>query len=851
MTVTYNRQTVKIPVYINGEYEDGTEPNSTTKIFRYLEKGEVLVSGMRIVRGKEHYFADSKKILNGVVVLDEGADKGKMILIVNGDRDKTPGVKTVGSDSYYVGADGFIKVNCMFNGEKTGTGADTDKTYYAGEDGKLVADKLVEVNGKTYYFKASSEMAKASSAAKDYEQVEKYYVNADGEVAIKGIFKVNEVNRLFREDGTIVSYTDSDVKDGQITVGGVKYIIDEKTNEARADVVWELVSVDWSAVTYTDTAATAKDKVMFSLKSSASVNNTANVSANAVEVVSENETQKTFKATAAHEGYSFVSENTVFSHTVHEYTVSFNWISVSTNKADTVVTAEATCKNGGEKTALEVTLTDKTIGSKIEYTASATDPNGKVWTSKKNIDKDGNVKDGPAGQPLVEGGDIVIIGLNEDGYPFSNKKAITPAFTVMDGDVVLALSKDYTVKYKNNKQITDAAIIEVTGKGNYQGKSTSATFKIYDPVAQAKNDGVELIDGTVKKIAKISPVVYNGTAQYPEQIVVTMKDKSTVTMKHEGDGVYVNASEAADAKQLVVTVTNNVKKGSAIVAVAAADGTVKTATFKINAADISTATVADDMEATFAVKGTRPDHISVIWKNGDDEEVELVEGQDFTVSLKDNKAVGTGKLILKGKGNFAKKNESGSFKINALEVTEIAGVAAYEGVKAKAVKVTILDGQSVALPAKALNVAVKDEEGNAVDPKTKLAAGKYTVVVTSNNANVTIDADGIEKEVTVGANIGKAKIDAKKLTVTYTGEPIELTDEQLASVIVTLKVGKEKKTLVAGEDYKVVGYTNNVKKGNMIVTIEGTGEETERGTFSGTKTFKVKIVAKNLDAKTE
>ena len=37
----------------------------------------------------------------------------------------------------------------------------------------------------------------------------------------------------------------------------------------------------------------------------------------------------------------------------------------------------------------------------------------------------------------------------------------------------------------------------------------------------------------------------------------------------------------------------------------------------------------------------------------------------------------------------------------------------------------------------------------------------------------------------------------------------------------------------------------------MIVTIEGTGVETERGTFSGTKTFKVKIVAKNLDAKAE
>ena len=580
------------------------------------------------------------------------------------------------------------------------------------------------------------------------------------------------------------------------------------------------------------------------------------VSESGISLISESELRKIYKYTGtASDGQVVEAEETFDSHTEHKWTVSFNWITVSYNVADTKVEAVAYCKVGGEIVpATDLKLSSKMVGTTIEYTASATDPNGKVWTSKKNIDKDGNVKDGPAGQPLVEGGDIVIVGLNEDGYPFSNKKAIQPVFTVMDGDVTLALGTDYSVKYKNNKAVTKGAIIEVTGKGNYQGKSTSATFEIYDPVAKAKEDGVELIDETVKKIDKIAAVTYNGLAQYPEQIVVTMKDKSTVTMKHEGDGVYVNASEDATAKQLVVTVTNNVKKGSAIVAVAAGDGIVKTASFKINAADISTATVADDMEATFAVKGTRPGHITVLWKNGDDEEVELVEGQDFTVSLKDNKAVGTGKLILKGKGNFAKKNESGTFKINALVIDsadDIAGVAAFEGVKAKAVKVTILDGQGVALPAKALNVSVKNEEGTAVDPKTKLAAGKYTVVVTSKNSNVTIEGDGVEKEITVGANMGKAKVDAKKLTVTYTGAPIELTDEQLNSVIVTLKVGKEKKTLVAGEDYKVVGYTNNVKKGNMIVTIEGTGVETERGTFSGTKTFKVKIVAKNLDAKAE
>ncbi|MCR5356415.1 MAG: hypothetical protein K6E63_03340 [Lachnospiraceae bacterium] len=97
------------------------------------------------------------------------------------------------------------------------------------------------------------------------------------------------------------------------------------------------------------------------------------VSGSGIELVSSNELKKIYKYTGTASDGQTVSANEEFlGHTEHKWTVSFNWISISSNKADTNVTAEATCKVGGEKKSLEVTLDDKQVGSKIEYTAKAT-----------------------------------------------------------------------------------------------------------------------------------------------------------------------------------------------------------------------------------------------------------------------------------------------------------------------------------------------------------------------------------------------------------------------------------------------------------------------------------------------
>jgi hypothetical protein len=524
-------------------------------------------------------------------------------------------------------------------------------------------------------------------------------------------------------------------------------------------------------------------------------------------------------------------------------------VTLSSQKGKTIEENPRTIEAVVEQTA----KTDKKVTFKATVDLSAFYKPGytEKYTTESiekdyNVDKDGNITDSGREVPISEDGNIVIVGLEEVYYYTS--VAIKPSFIVRDEsrDVVLVKGVDYTVKFKDNKKVGTGKVI-IKGKGNYTGENVTATFEIKDPYAVTKEEsGLDDVVAGVKKVKAGDKLAYNGQAQYPASLTVTLADNSTVTLTHEGDGEYSSSSD----KNVILSFCNNTDKGTATVAAVGADGKVKKASYKITVADFGTAKATEGMEGTYSVKGASANDLAVTWTNADGDEFDLVEGQDYKVSYdkKSIKAAGTGTMKITGKGNF-KGSISASFKINALTPDKIDAVAAYDGVKASAVKVTILDEKGFALnQKKQLDVQILDAEGNAIDGKTKLAAGqKITVVVKSKDAaNVAIGEDGISEEVTVGQNLAKAKIDAKKLTVNYSGSPIELTGEQMASVIVTIGKKADAKTLVYGEDYEIVGYTNNVKKGTMTVTIKGTGEETERGTFSGVKTFKVKIVAKNI-----
>ena len=419
-------------------------------------------------------------------------------------------------------------------------------------------------------------------------------------------------------------------------------------------------------------------------------------------------------------------------------------------------------------------------------------------------------------------------------YPWTGKQ-IKPAFKVYDNvnHRYLAQGVDFTVKYGKNKDAgTNVGTVTITGKGNYAKTGTPVTFSI------VKEEVPSDPAGQVSGFGKIAQQTYTGSPIYPKEIVVKLKNADPVTMEYKGDGVYGN--KLTGGKELLVVVTNNVNKGSATVAATGSNGMTKTTTFKINAKSMeganATGTLGNPFEVSidesvdYRIKNTTPE-VSIKY-NGD----ELVEGQDFTVKVDTKK----GKVTVTGKNNFNKKFEQ-ALTVNPLDLStcKIVGVTAYEGLKYTAVKATVLDPDGNLVPAGKYTLTVTPDN-DAVGSNGKLIGGKeIKVQAKANGKDSLITGKTSEEDFTVAKNFGKASI---KVTgsVVYTGEAIELDDDWV-NTNVTVKYSGS--VIKCGDDFEIVGYTNNVKKGTMTVYCAG------KGGFSGTKNFKVKITPKPLGTK--
>ena len=868
-----------IPVYLNGEFTD------TDGKIKYMEDGEILEEGSRIVGGKAHFYKEGVQVTDDVIEITIDGAK-KLVLIEAGAQVKTPagGTRVFKGKTYYMGKDGFVKNGGLFTGEGS---SDTEFSYYANEDGTLAINELKAISGKTYYFDASGHLAKAPATANLYAATSdgKYYVNKDGEVATAGLFKVDGKDYLFREDSTIVAYADEDVKDGQIEIAGVIYDIDKDTNEAKIAKEffyegYEIVEWKWNSGSPTVTVKMIY-KAEDGTDASEILTDIPATTTDGADVV-----MKTYKATAV---AKFIKKGETEKKT-EEFTKMYDkdgksdvWYAPSVewttkfaskwSKSDAIPTMKYkvtyTSKESGKQVTTEELIASVTPASvtsnatEVTFVATAdlsayyTNETGATVVDPTKIAKSTmsktykfSAKDptqGTSGQEIAPEAGISIEDLEEEYFYVG--KAIIPAFKVVDDEagVTLANGVDYTVKFAGNnpnlKKVTlpAKATVTVTGKGNYSGSNSTATFTIVDP--KIGEDLTELA-GNVKKVVKPAALTYTGEPVYPAEIVVTMATKpvTTVTLEGDGNGGYTNKDSAG--KDLIVTVTNNINKGNGIVAVTGSDGVTKSTTFKINPAPITSLgetdiEVAD--EAVYRVKGATPD-ITLSF-NGE----ELVPNQDYTVKYSKNKAVGSATATISGKGNFSGKLGAKTFNVKALSLEDCVFDAAtvFEGSKAAGVKATILDPNGDALKAnKDYTLALELEEG-ATDTKGKLVAGK-SVKITATAAGSNIEASTTaDNTFTVGSNLGKAKVVSNKnvITKTYTGEPIFLTDEDFDKISVTIN---KTTTLKYGEDFEVAGYTNNVKKGNMTVTIVGTGVDNGRGVISGVKTFKVTIVPKPI-----
>ena len=113
--------------------------------------------------------------------------------------------------------------------------------------------------------------------------------------------------------------------------------------------------------------------------------------------------------------------------------------------------------------------------------------------------------------------------------------ALAPAPALTFNGSKLAEGTDYTLAYSNNTQ-AGTATITITGKGNFTG-TTTATFKIVDPAAQAGEDGTPLGKGASVDAAEAA-ILASASEEGPAgtkfslmQAKLAKVSKSSVTIK--------------------------------------------------------------------------------------------------------------------------------------------------------------------------------------------------------------------------------------------------------------------------------------------------------------------------------
>ena len=209
--------------------------------------------------------------------------------------------------------------------------------------------------------------------------------------------------------------------------------------------------------------------------------------------------------------------------------------------------------------------------------------------------------------------------------------AIKPTPTVRLGGTTLKRGTDYTLSYANNTKV-GTATVTVTGKGSYTG-TKKVTFKIVR---------AGLSKATV---ASIADRTYTGSAIKPTPTVRL----GSRTLKKGTD--------------YTIAYKNNVRAGTGTLTFTGKGsytGT-KTATFKINAKHVANLTVATMVPRTFT--GTAITPTPTIRFN----DKVLKKGTDYDLSYEDNVNVGTGTVVVTGKGNF-RGTKRATFAINAADV---------------------------------------------------------------------------------------------------------------------------------------------------------------------------------------
>lgn len=492
------------------------------------------------------------------------------------------------------------------------------------------------------------------------------------------------------------------------------------------------------------------------------------------------------------------------------------------------------------------------IRGSVTYKARVRKPQAREWEktyfSLYTIDYTGDeIKEGEGRGGVVLSDGIEVILYRYD-YDYTGA-AIIPEFDVFDNstgdDMRLIKGVDYTASCQNNKKPGKAKLF-IKGKGNYAGKSKEIEFQISDHTDKNADWVLDLKGAKITN--KFETFTYNGEEQRPAQITIRLKNKTELsyTWSDEHWG-YVDADN--NLINAFVNFSGNRNKGTATMLITGKNGTFIKKAFKIAARNINDVSInmAEDLRQMWAVKAEK------VWFDAyfdvdENHSYWLTEGQDYTATYSAPKADAddedrAGTMTLTGKGNFTGKKVV-KYHVDKLVLEDgRVVVTAVEGKKVKDVKVQIFDFNGNIVNKNFYKYTLKSADGTTeLQKKDKLGTDDFQVVITltdkGKEAMETQDDTYVEY-VKPGKDLSKVNIKPdKKYYITYVSNGVWPSDEDFVK-------GKiDPAGLTVNEHFFVYAVSGNEKKGTMKVVLRGIGE------YTGTKTIKIKVVAKDLvDAK--
>lgn len=398
----------------------------------------------------------------------------------------------------------------------------------------------------------------------------------------------------------------------------------------------------------------------------------------------------------------------------------------------------------------------------------------------------------------IEEDDVVdtVINIDEISDQTYTGSAIKPLPNVYDGKKLLTLNKDYTISYKNNKNVTSdskKASVIIKGKGNYEG-TYEVFFNIVAKNINPDNEAGENLYSALKtgnKLVAVKPTVV--TEVDGKQKKLSIKDYKLVYNVVDKDG---NKStwkagdlyESASTYSVVVTGTGNYT-GTIVYPV-----TFVTDKNKLMSNAKITIEPKKFAYAEYA-SGNRP---SVEVKMGK----ESIEGQ-YTIIWPENVSAGKVTVTVVGDGENMFGSKSATFTITGKDIKK---EVVFSGLTEK-----------VDYTGEELKPSFTLTDGEYVLRENVDFTATYTKNIKPGTAKITIAGIGAyEGKVTKTFKIDKVKLEDANVSVDESAEYTKTGAKANVTVTVNGKV------LAEGTDYKLT-FKNNKEVGEATVMVTGKG----------------------------